>query len=748
MPSPSRTPNPHQASRTLAASLLPTFAIALSWLRIEEPARVGEALAVVALALVPALVPRGWPRRLAVAAAAAGVAWVAFAVKIWELLPFRDERVVVPLGEVVGAGVADFYRVVLPFEPAENPGMQGLVLAAIFAFVLAVSLLAAASRPVGAAAATVVGVGWPATLVDGGSVAIGALALAAALLIPLVLRVRSGRALAAGVAAAALVVLGAAWASAATTIAREAALDWESWDLSGVSPRATGVRFAWDSNYEGIDFPPKKTVVLSVKGPESATYWRASTLDLFTDDHWFESLLWLARLEGDNVQIRQDPLMPQRARDRDSWLEQEIEVKALVDDHLAAAGTPVALDSRRLGPVFRLTGGVLRVQSPLGDGERYRIWSYAPDPAPSALARSKPRYPTAALPYLEIGEREFPPFGRAGRHGLVRQLFNDPAYAYFVPYRQLYNVARRVAGSPRSPYEAVLALEAWFRQKGGFRYAEQPPEVDGPPLVSFVTRTKAGYCQHYAGAMAAMVRMLGIPARVAVGFTSGTYDGERWTVTDHDAHAWVEVWFEGHGWVPFDPTPGRGTFGGDYSFASNSEAVVEALERGDLSGATLLERPLPDSADILRGQAAESRGRSFFAVAIGLGALWVGIVGLGKALLRRARYLTRDPRRAATASRRELEEYLRDQGIAIPQSATLDDVRRSVYEELGVDAQTYADVASRARFGRPGDAPQGAENARHELRALLRRARSELSLWARFRGFVSLRSFRRGWQPE
>jgi protein-glutamine gamma-glutamyltransferase len=734
--------------RTVAASLLPTFAIALSWLRIEEPARVGEALVVVALALTPALIPRGWLRWLAVAAAAVGMTWVAFAAKSWELVPFRDERVLVPLFDEIGTGIADFYRVVLPFQPGLNPGMHGLMLAAIFAFVLAVSLLAAMSRPVAAAAVTVVGVGWPATLVDGGSVAIGALALAAALSIPLVLRVRTGRALVAGIAATALLVLGAAWASAATTIAREAALDWESWDLYGVSARATGVRFTWNSNYDGISFPPTKTEVLSVRGPESATYWRTSTLDLFTDDHWFEDLEVITRLENDVARMPLDPLTPARARDQDTWLAQEVEVHALVDDRLAAAGTPVAIDTRRIGTVFTRSGGVLNVRDPLRDGQRYRVWSYAPDPAPAALARSKPRYPVQALPYLDMGSRQFPPFAQADREAVVRSLFNDPSYSYFAPYRRVYNVARRVVGTPRSPYEAVLALEAWFRQKGGFRYVERPPKVPGAPLVSFVTQTKAGYCQHYAGAMAVMLRMLGIPARVAVGFTSGTYDGERWTVTDHDAHAWVEAWFRGYGWVPFDPTPGRGTFGGSYSVASNSAAVVEALGRGDLSSTALLERPVPDSADILRGETgAERRGRSFFAVALGLGALWIFVVGLGKALLRRARYLTRDPRRAATASRRELEEYLRDQGIALPPSATLDDVRRAVYEELGVDARMYADAAARARFGRPGDVRQGAENARRELRALLRRARDELSLWARFRGFVSLRSFRKGWQP-
>ena len=79
-----------------------------------------------------------------------------------------------------------------------------------------------------------------------------------------------------------------------------------------------------------------------------------------------------------------------------------------------------------------------------------------------------------------------------------------------------------------------------------------------PPLVDFLVRTKLGYCQHFAGAMALMLRYLGIPARVAVGFTSGSWKDGVWTVTDHDAHAWVEAWFAGYGWLAFDPTPGRG----------------------------------------------------------------------------------------------------------------------------------------------------------------------------------------------
>jgi hypothetical protein len=735
--------------RAFLACALPAFAVSVAWLRIEQPSRIGEAAAVVVLALAPAFVPAGRLRALTAAGGTLMALWIAFGAQPWELLPYRDEHVLGPTVEAAGRGLADFYRVVLPFSSEGNPEMHGLVLVAIFGFVLAVALLAASSRPVGAAAVTVAGAGWPATILgDEQTVALGALALAAALSTPLILRVRSGVSLVAGMAASVLVVIGAAWASSATAVARDAALNWESWDFSGVPAEATGVRFVWDSNYDGIEFPPTKTVVLTVQGPDRARYWRVSTLDLFASDHWFEDLLWLSRLDGDSDAMPLDRLTPARAARKENWLAQRVEVKALVDDRLAAAGTPVALDSRRLGTVFRLSGGVLRVRSPLGQGQRYRVWSYAPDPAPAVLASSKPRYPNVALRYLEVDGRPFPAFGRPGRETVVRELLSDPDYDSFAAYSPLYRTARRIVRSPDNPYAAVLALESWFRHRGGFVYDEQPPRAEGPPLVSFVTKTKAGYCQQFSGAMAVMLRMLGIPARVAVGFTSGRLEEGRWVVTDHEAHAWVEVWFAGQGWIPFDPTPGRGTFGGVYSFASDSEDAVAALRRGDLSTTNVfVDRDKPSPATPGEGVSGDERGPSLVAFALGVGAVWVLVVGLGKAMLRRARYLTRDPRRAATASRRELEGFLRDQGIEVPACATLDDLRWTVREELGLDGRSYAAAAARARFGPLADSRQGAAAARRELRALLRRLRGQLSSWERFRGFVSLRSLRRGWQP-
>ena len=732
--------------RTLAASVLPALAVAAAWLRVEEPSRVGEAALVTLLAIGPALLARSWQRALTSVAAASCVVWLAFRAQPWELAPFRDERVLEPVADATARGLSDYYGVLLPFEPSASPEMHALALLAIFGFTLAIALLVAARRPIEAAAVTVAGVGWPATLMSDTAVAVGAAGLVAALSIPLILRARTTGTFVVGVAAAALVVTGAAWVSSVTTIARDAALNWESWDPRGAAPQATSVRFAWDSNYDGIRFPATKTVVLTVEGPDEARYWRTSTLDLFTDDHWFEDLLWLS--QADSGPIPLDPLTPRRAADETNWLEQRIEVRALVDDHLAAAGTPVALESERLGTVFLLSGGVLRVRDALDRGQRYRVWSYAPDPAPATLAAAKPAYPKAARRYLEVEGRGFPPFGARDRASAVRALFADPSYADFATYEQMYAAAQRVAGTARTPFAAVLALESWLRRSSAFTYDEQPPRVSGPPLVEFVTRTRAGYCQHFAGAMAVMLRMLGIPARVAVGFTSGTLDDGKWVVTDRDAHAWVEAWFAGLGWIPFDPTPGRGTFTGSYSFASDSDEAVAALGRGELASTRVDGEALPDGVvDIPTTQVGEgSRGPSLFGLALLIAAAWALLVGLGKVVLRRASYVTRDPRRAATASRRELEAFVRDQGVRVAPSSTLEDLRRTIGTEFGLDSRSFATAAARARFGPPGGVGGDVEAARRELRSLLKAIRLELSVWARARGFVSLRSLRGSWQ--
>ncbi|MGY1666274.1 transglutaminase TgpA family protein [Geodermatophilus sp. SYSU D00696] len=116
-------------------------------------------------------------------------------------------------------------------------------------------------------------------------------------------------------------------------------------------------------------------------------------------------------------------------------------------------------------------------------------------------------------------------------------------------------VAGLTAGAA-TPYEAVRAIHGHFSRENGFVYSlSTAPGTSGDDLTDFL-RLKQGYCEQYAGAMAAMVRAAGIPARVALGYTPGRLQpGGGRLVTSDDAHAWVEVYFDDLGWIPFDPTP-------------------------------------------------------------------------------------------------------------------------------------------------------------------------------------------------
>ena len=124
--------------------------------------------------------------------------------------------------------------------------------------------------------------------------------------------------------------------------------------------------------------------------------------------------------------------------------------------------------------------------------------------------------------------------------------------------------ARRVTSDARSDYHRALLLQDYFRLDGGFRYDLETHSGHGiDSLEEFLFDVRAGYCQQFASAYAAMARSIGLPTRVAVGFTWGEWDSGRgeqgaYVVRGEHAHAWPEVYFAGAGWVRFEPTPGRG----------------------------------------------------------------------------------------------------------------------------------------------------------------------------------------------
>ena len=743
-------------ARTALLFVAPAILLGISWYGLETGDRHGIAAAGMALlALLPALAPT-WRTRLAAAVLVTPVALSSAFDVPFSLGFLRDV-----LGDLKD-GVLAFYDVSLPFRAAEEPLMHGVVLTAIFAFCLVVSLGLAARRPLVAAFGLVAGAAWPATLVGSGNrIGLGAVILAVALSLLAWGGRRAVQSPRPALLAGAAVVLAAAAAGAQPAVAKGEFLGWKGWDPYDQPADPVGVDYVWDASYDGITFPSESTDVLTVSGPQRAQYWRAGILNEFRNGRWVEAPSIIAISDGAQ-DLSNDPFLPVRARTISRPVRARVEIKALRDDHLVAPGTPIALDPRGIGTVEYRDGNVAVLDGGLERGDEYTVWSYVPSPRPRQLAsvpRATDRRNTLPSDFLEVVPGyAVPPLGSEGREvRVLRMTEYDQVGDTVRRYLPLYRRAQQVTRGARTQYAIVVALESWFRSDGGFRYTEAPPKLrsGAPPLVDFVERTKAGYCQHYAGAMALMLRYLGIPARVAVGFTSGDYDEDsrRWTVTDHDAHAWVEVWFEGWGWLPFDPTPTRGAGASPYSTASSNPAVQTAI--ADLLRQELRRNVAPsgpaEGTQVEGGRdvpgdlggtvsAAARRGGSLLKLLGVLAVLALMGVALAKLGRRRVRYLTRDPRRVARAVRAELAEYLLDQGLPVPRSATPHELAELLDRELRIDATAFADALAAARYAQPDRAADASRDARRELRAIERLLRKRLTNAERARGFLSVRS--------
>ncbi|MFE9728235.1 DUF3488 and DUF4129 domain-containing transglutaminase family protein [Streptomyces sp. NPDC005794] len=120
--------------------------------------------------------------------------------------------------------------------------------------------------------------------------------------------------------------------------------------------------------------------------------------------------------------------------------------------------------------------------------------------------------------------------------------------------------AERVTAGSANDYERAVKLQDWFASEGGFRYDTTVTSGTGTAAIERFLNDREGFCVHFSFTMAAMARTLGIPARVAVGFTPGTVQADgSVSVGLRDAHAWPELYFEGVGWTRFEPTPSRGS---------------------------------------------------------------------------------------------------------------------------------------------------------------------------------------------
>ncbi|MEU6997726.1 DUF3488 and transglutaminase-like domain-containing protein [Nonomuraea sp. NPDC046570] len=331
-------------------------------------------------------------------------------------------------------------------------------------------------------------------------------------------------------------------------------------------------------------------------------------------------------------------------------------------------------------------------------------------------------------------------------------------------------LANRVVAGSASPYEAAVKLQEFFTKTGDFVYSLEAQGHGNSAMADFLLRSKAGYCEQFASAMAVLARIAGIPARVAIGFTGGTKIDKSWQVRTHDSHAWPELYFEGVGWLAFEPTPtgslGQGT-------ARVPSYTVQQPEAGPES--TTPTTGPGQTSDTPSGGPTNARGNRFndreeallggsftpeesmpvgVRIAIGAGLLLlVLLIPAGVRLITRNRRIralswkvaqpsdeltARAGRRDVTVAAvwAELDDVLCDYGMARAPSETPRSLARRLAEQYEFDADSAAAIATiastveRVLFARD---PGGVEPLRKELRAVRRALAASVSRGRRLR---------------
>lgn len=165
---------------------------------------------------------------------------------------------------------------------------------------------------------------------------------------------------------------------------------------------------------------------------------------------------------------------------------------------------------------------------------------------------------------------------------------------------RIRELAEEVTKGKNSWFEKVRELEGYFR-KAGFTYDQKDvavPDQDDDYVDQFLFDTKRGYCDNFSTSMAVMARSIGIPARWVKGYTEGEYKGlsesgrRIFEVTNNNAHSWVEVYFPGIGWVPFEPTQGfsnSAQFNFDTASQNTNQPEVETPENEEKEKPKLTE---------------------------------------------------------------------------------------------------------------------------------------------------------------
>ncbi len=453
--------------------------------------------------------------------------------------------------------------------------------------------------------------------------------------------------------------------------------DWKEWDPFGPGSGG-GTVFNWRQNYPRLLDPGNNEPVMRVTSP-LPTYWKATTLEAFTGNGWASNATFSYRVP-DGVGPRSIHVPELRPPGDEVIL--RFELSGVTTSYLFSGGRPTSLTLDSPNPVWASETGALSTSRTIEPPMSYRLTAVIPRVRPEQLVGLGKDYPSdyreayLMLPMFPAEQvRQNPSLEQEWNTTWSPRYENDE-------FRDIYALNRTIVGDATDPYEQTIRIERYLRTH--FRYSLLvPPSPFSSPIAAFLFDTHTGYCQHFAGAMALLLRLNGIPSRVAVGFITGNLvDTQTYEVTTNNAHSWVEAYFPGQGWLPFDPTPGRALPLAGAS--STSPGFTDPFPHDKPNTGATTAPTVPDARDRLRedvrAPGAKTAGVSVLSrVLVPLaGALALAAILAAWAALRR-RVRERGLHRGTAAERlaasvRLLRADLADWGLPVTNASTLDEV--------------------------------------------------------------------------
>ena len=411
-----------------------------------------------------------------------------------------------------------------------------------------------------------------------------------------------------------------------------------------IGPRIPGANEeSWLSNQTGKAGPqldplvdirgrlndPTDEILFSVAS-ESPSYWRTTSLPDFDGTKWTISQDLLDNAGG---QLANTSTISEVGVAETDVI-QLVTIQSLAGNFAPIADRPVQLRSATRSLFYEPTSGTLLVSKEgLKRNDTYQIVSTVVIPSADTLRISSSSSPPDAE-FLQVPDIE--------------------------EIAQLQQVVAEITNGKTGNYEKLLAFQNYFRDN--FTYSLDVPASNSDSATLEFLNRKTGYCEQFSSTFALFARLIGIPSRVAIGFTPGessligTSNVQLFNVRGQHAHAWPEVWFDGIGWVLFEPTPGRGAPSADYTNVApaQDDSVPSAVAPTTTTNQTsttsaVIPTTIPNNqVNPSTSSTTESSSRLlqlliYFALAIALIALWA---------LAMPRFIR------ATARRRESNEVL------------------------------------------------------------------------------------------